>query len=410
MMDGMAALYEVRLCSSVPVIMLTVNGDEDAKVQALRLGADEYVTTPCSQRELLAHIESMLRRSTQTGSVPQEIVMVDDDLTIDFARNRVILRGTENPLTATEHRLLYHLVSNAGRLMPFEALLARVWGPDYREEVHYVRLYVSYLRAKIEPDPAHPKYILIEKGLGYRFAALEREPPRQQARRDVSDPAWHELKTLVAMVRAYIETLLQGIERGEDRDGVRILRHIEARATRMLNMVDRLLEAQRIQSGVLALDESWFDLCELAAGVAEEFQATTQSHRLVVDSMEPVLVRADRRRIGMVLSNLLENAIDYSPGGGVITETVRLGTRPDGRGKQAVMAVSDQGMGITPADLPHVFERYFQTAGGRPRDGGLGLGAGLFVARGIVQQHGGSMWVKSGGTGGGSTFYLTLPT
>src|SRR5205807_3103536 len=92
--------------------------------------------------------------------------------TIDFARNRVILRGAEHRLTATEHRLLYHLVTNAGRLMPFEALLTRVWGPEYREEVHYVRLYVSYLRAKIEPDLAHPRYILTEKGLGYRFAAL----------------------------------------------------------------------------------------------------------------------------------------------------------------------------------------------------------------------------------------------
>ena len=98
--------------------------------------------------------------------------MVDADLTIDFARNRVIRRGQEEPLTATEHRVLYHLVSNAGRLMPFEALLTRVWGPEYREQEHYVRLYVSYLRAKIEPDPAHPKYILTEKGLGYRFAAL----------------------------------------------------------------------------------------------------------------------------------------------------------------------------------------------------------------------------------------------
>ena len=98
--------------------------------------------------------------------------MVDADLTINFARNRVSLHGKEEPLTATEHRLLYHLVSNAGRLMPFEALLTRVWGLDYREQEHYVRLYVSYLRAKIEPDPAHPRYILTEKGLGYRFTDL----------------------------------------------------------------------------------------------------------------------------------------------------------------------------------------------------------------------------------------------
>jgi DNA-binding response OmpR family regulator len=167
--DGIAALQEIRSLSAVPVIMLTVKGDEDDKVRALRLGADDYVTKPFSQRELLARIESVLRRAAQPAVLPQDTIVVDDDLTIDFARNRVIVRGKEESLTALEHRLLYHLVTNAGRLMPFETLLARVWGPEYREEQHYVRLYVSYLRAKIEPDPAHPRYILTEKGLGYRF-------------------------------------------------------------------------------------------------------------------------------------------------------------------------------------------------------------------------------------------------
>ena len=168
-MDGIAALQQIRTLSAVPVIMLTVKGDEDDKVRALRLGADDYVTKPFSQRELLARIESVLRRAAQPAVLPQDTIVVDDDLTIDFARNRVIVRGKEEPLTATEHRLLYHLVTNAGRLMPSEILLARVWGPEYREEEHYVRLYVSYLRNKIEPDPAHPRYILTEKGLGYRF-------------------------------------------------------------------------------------------------------------------------------------------------------------------------------------------------------------------------------------------------
>ena len=167
--DGIAALQQIRTLSAVPVIMLTVKGDEDDKVRALRLGADDYVTKPFSQRELLARIESVLRRAAQPAVLPQDTIVVDDDLTIDFARNRVIVRGKEEPLTATEHRLLYHLVTNAGRLMPSEILLARVWGPEYREEEHYVRLYVSYLRNKIEPDPAHPRYILTEKGLGYRF-------------------------------------------------------------------------------------------------------------------------------------------------------------------------------------------------------------------------------------------------
>ena len=166
-LDGIEILHAVRSISTVPIIMLTAKGAEDDKVRALRLGADDYVTKPFSQRELLARIECALRRAA-----PHEALMVDADLTINFARNRVSLHGKEEPLTATEHRLLYHLVANAGRLMPFEALLTRVWGLDYREQEHYVRLYVSYLRAKIEPDPAHPRYILTEKGLGYRFTDL----------------------------------------------------------------------------------------------------------------------------------------------------------------------------------------------------------------------------------------------
>ena len=186
-LDGMAALREIRSQSSIPVIMLTVKGDEDDKVQALRLGADDYVTKPFSQRELAARIESVLRRSSQAGALPQDTIVVDDDLTIDFARNRVALRGQEQTLTATEHRLLYHLVSNAGRLLPFEALLARVWGPEYRGENHYVRLYVSYLRDKIEPDPAHPRYILTEKGLGYRFVDLRARAGPATSRRGERD-------------------------------------------------------------------------------------------------------------------------------------------------------------------------------------------------------------------------------
>ncbi|HWE64789.1 MAG TPA: response regulator transcription factor [Chloroflexota bacterium] len=171
-MDGFTALHAMREVSAVPIIVLTARDAEDDKLQALHLGADGYVTKPFRPQVLLARIENVLRRSTRAGSSSQEPLVVDEDLTIDFARNRVILRGTEQPLTATEYRLLAQLVSNAGHVLPTEVVLARVWGADYREEVHYVRLYVSYLRAKIEPDPAHPRYILTEKGLGYRFIDL----------------------------------------------------------------------------------------------------------------------------------------------------------------------------------------------------------------------------------------------
>ena len=168
-LDGFETLEELRRSSNIPVIMLTARGDEDQKVRGLSLGADDYVTKPFSQRELLARVQAVLRRAEQPALVAKTRIDVDQDLAIDFDRGEVFVRGEPVRLTATEYRLLYHLASNPGRLMPTETLLAKVWGYEYREEDHYVRLYVSYLRQKIEPDPSHPRYILTVPGLGYKF-------------------------------------------------------------------------------------------------------------------------------------------------------------------------------------------------------------------------------------------------
>ncbi len=176
-LDGFETLDELRRFSQVPVIMLTARGEEDQKVQGLKLGADDYVTKPFSQRELLARVQAVLRRAEQPAILPKTRIDVDDDLSIDFDRGEVYVRGKPVRLTATEYRLLYHLASNPGRLMPSETLLAKVWGYEYREEDHYVRLYVSYLRQKIEPDLSHPKYILTVPGLGYKFVHYRQQAP-----------------------------------------------------------------------------------------------------------------------------------------------------------------------------------------------------------------------------------------
>ena len=168
-MDGFETLREVRKVSNVPLIMLTARGEEDDKIRGLRLGADDYVAKPFSQRELVTRIQAVLRRAEAPPLVAKTTVEVDEDLKIDFSRAEVYLRGQRVQLTPTEYRLLYHLASNPGRVLPYETILAKVWGMEYREEEHYVRLYVNYLRQKIEPDPGHPKYVLTERGLGYRF-------------------------------------------------------------------------------------------------------------------------------------------------------------------------------------------------------------------------------------------------
>jgi two-component system KDP operon response regulator KdpE len=173
-MDGFEALRLIRQTSSVPVIMLTVKSEEDDRVRGLELGADDYVTKPFSPRELASRIKAVLRRTEMPAPVEQSIIKVDDRLQVDFNRRQVIVAGKEIKLRPTEYRLLYHLINNAGWTLPHETLLAKVWGHEYRDETHYLRLYITYLRQKIEEDPANPKYILTERGLGYRFVDFKK--------------------------------------------------------------------------------------------------------------------------------------------------------------------------------------------------------------------------------------------
>jgi two-component system KDP operon response regulator KdpE len=168
-LDGFETLEHIREVSAVPVIMLTVKSDEEDRIRGLDLGADDYVTKPFSPRELSSRIRAVLRRAEPAKSSVEEPLVVDEDLQIDFPRRAVIARGEHVKLRPTEYRLLLHLVENAGWIVPQETLLAKVWGPEYRDDNQLLRLYITYLRKKIEPDPANPRYILTERGVGYQF-------------------------------------------------------------------------------------------------------------------------------------------------------------------------------------------------------------------------------------------------
>ena len=171
-MDGFEVLEQLRQTSSVPIIMVTVRSGEQDKIRGLELGADDYVTKPFSPGELGARIKAVLRRAEGVGTLRTGTIRVDERLQIDFDERDVIVEGRRIALRPTEYRLLYHLVQNAGRTLPFEVILARVWGPEYRDETNYVHLYVTYLRQKIEADPSNPRYILTKRGVGYSFRAL----------------------------------------------------------------------------------------------------------------------------------------------------------------------------------------------------------------------------------------------
>jgi len=175
-LDGFEVLKIIREVNTVPVIMLTAKGEEEDRVRGLEYGADDYITKPFSPRELVSRVRAVLRRTESTSVASRDMITVDDRLRIDFGRREVWVNDELVKLRPTEYRLLYHLVQNAGWVMTYDQLLAKVWGYEYRDEPHYVRLYVNYLRQKIEEDPANPKYILTERGVGYRFVDYKRLP------------------------------------------------------------------------------------------------------------------------------------------------------------------------------------------------------------------------------------------
>lgn len=174
-MSGIEACREIRAGSDTPIIMLTVRNTEEDKVKALDAGADDYVVKPFGSEELMARIRAALRRASSGEALP---AFESPDLKIDFAKRLVTVRGNNVRLTPKEFELLRQLVANEGKALTHRRLLQAVWGPDYGEENEYLRVFINQLRKKVEPDPGHPRYILTEPWLGYRF-----ERPAESAKK-----------------------------------------------------------------------------------------------------------------------------------------------------------------------------------------------------------------------------------
>jgi two-component system KDP operon response regulator KdpE len=170
-MDGLAVIERLREWSAVPVIVLSARGQERDKVAALDGGADDYVGKPFAVGELLARMRVALRHRAQLGGESVESTFTVGDLHVDLGRRRVLLGGAEVHLSPIEYRLLATLVRYAGRVVTHRQLLREVWGPNAEAQSHYLRVYMTHLRRKLEPDPARPRYLLTEPGVGYRLLA-----------------------------------------------------------------------------------------------------------------------------------------------------------------------------------------------------------------------------------------------
>jgi len=167
--DGYEVCRRIREFSEVPVIMLTAKAQESDMLRGFDAGADDYLTKPFSAKELIARVKAVLRRTQR----PEEMVttpLTCGEIEIDFARRTVKVRGEQVSLTRTEYALLRQLALNANRVMLHGELLTRVWGPEYRDDIDYLRAYIRYLRRKVEEEPSSPKHILTTTGVGYMLA------------------------------------------------------------------------------------------------------------------------------------------------------------------------------------------------------------------------------------------------
>lgn len=168
-MDGWEVIRRIREVSNVPVLMLTAASMEREKIRGLSEGADDYITKPFSGDELLARVQAALRRASISTTQPVAEIYTDPELRIDFPRHEVVVRGQVIELSPTEFRLLVALTRNAGQVMSQDQLLDQAWGQDYAESMDVVRLYIGYLRRKIEADPSRPSLIETIRGFGYRY-------------------------------------------------------------------------------------------------------------------------------------------------------------------------------------------------------------------------------------------------
>ncbi|GAB4527450.1 MAG: response regulator transcription factor [Anaerolineales bacterium] len=169
-MDGLETIRRIRQKSLVPIIVLSALGEESDKIQALNLGADDYLTKPFGVGELLARVHAVLRRAVWLNTPPlQQTRITHGQITADLETHTILVHGQPVEFTPTEFNLLVYMMQNAGKVLSHRLILQQVWGPEYGDEAEYLRVYIGRLRQKIEEDPTQPRYLITERGIGYTF-------------------------------------------------------------------------------------------------------------------------------------------------------------------------------------------------------------------------------------------------
>ena len=432
--DGFELLQALRAdpeTRTLPVIMLSARAGEEARIEGLEAGADDYLIKPFSARELLArvgaHLEmARLRREAEVRVLAERQRLYD--LFMQAPAIIAVLRGPDhifelaNPLYMQTVGQSRNIIGKPIReALPelvgqgFYELLDSVYqtgkpffgnevlvhldrqGNGTLEGVYYNFVYQPSCNAEGEVDGILVHAVDVTESV----RARERIEALSRQKDEFIGIASHELKTPVTSIKAYAQLLERRFKQSGDARSAELLHKMDVQLNKLTDLIGDLLDVTRIESGKLQLHKTSFDLNELIAEIVEETQRTTTTHHIHLERSSPITLFADRDRIGQVLTNLLTNAIKYSPQ----AETVIVRTVCDGQ--EVITSVQDFGIGIAREKQEHIFERFFRVEG-ESRMTYPGLGLGLYISAEFVKRHQGSMHVESE-EGKGTTISFSLP-
>lgn len=434
-MDGFELLQALRAdpeTRTLPVILLSARAGEEAKIEGMEAGADDYLIKPFSARELLARVGAHLEMARIRKEAEQRVRIERQhlhDLFIQAPAAIVILQGADyqvefaNPATLSiwgrkEKDLLHKPLFEAMPELRGQGLDPLLEGV-FRTGIPYVgsELKVALDRAgtgKLEDvyftfvyTPLRDAANTIEGIMVFAYDVTEQVRARSRVealsrqKDEFIGVASHELKTPVTSLKGYAQLLARRFRKAGDERAAELLEKMDLQLNKLTDLIGDLLDATRIESGQLLLHKTSFVFNELIREIAEETQRTTTKHRIVLELAKPVTLSADRERIGQVLTNLLTNAIKYSPQADTII------IRTTCSEQEIITSVQDFGIGIAREKQKHIFERFFRVEG-ETEATYPGLGLGLYISTEFVKRHRGSLQVESE-EGKGTTVSFSLP-
>ena len=427
-MDGFELLQAIRADSAtrgLPVILLSARAGEEARIEGIEVGADDYIIKPFSARELLArigaHLEIARIRKEAGERIQAELRNVEESETrfrtlADNISQFAWMADETGWIFWYNQRWYDYTGTNLSEMEGWG--WKKVHHPDHvGRVVEKIRHYFATGEAWEDTFPLRGKDgayrwflsraipIRDEQGKVIRWFGTNTDITEQKQLEQLKDDfigiASHELKTPVTSLKAYAQLLERRFRQGGDARSAELLQKMDAQLNKLMGLIGDLLDVTKIVSGQLPFQLSSFDFNELVNEIVEETQRTTTRHTIIQELAASVTLSADRDRIGQVLTNLLTNAIKYSPQAEtVVVKTVRTGDA-------IITSVQDFGIGIPGEKQQYIFERFFRVGGGT-QNTYPGLGLGLYISAEFVKRHGGSIWVESE-EGKGTTFSFSLP-